>query len=102
MLVTEAFANVDGMRDRLVSVGRYALRGVVQPQEISRWIPSKPVSRLGRRARGHPAAPSGTRLLDLQLAQSSGHWNRYRAEALAETGAGNLSGLDWLWTPRGP
>ena len=27
VLVSEAFANVDGMRDRLVSVGRYALRG---------------------------------------------------------------------------
>jgi adenylate cyclase len=35
MLVSEAFANVDGMRDRLVSVGRYALRGVAQPQELS-------------------------------------------------------------------
>ena len=28
VLVSAAFANVDGMRDRLVSVGRYALRGV--------------------------------------------------------------------------
>ena len=34
MLVSEAFANVDGMRYRLVSVGRYALRGVAQPQEL--------------------------------------------------------------------
>jgi len=34
MLVSEAFGNVDGMRDRLVSVGRYALRGVAQPQEL--------------------------------------------------------------------
>jgi adenylate cyclase len=34
MLVSEAFANVDGMRGRLVSVGRYALRGVAQPQEL--------------------------------------------------------------------
>jgi adenylate cyclase len=34
VLVSEAFANVDGMRGRLVSVGRYALRGVVQPQEL--------------------------------------------------------------------
>jgi adenylate cyclase len=34
MLVSEAFANVDGMRGSLVSVGRYALRGVAQPQEL--------------------------------------------------------------------
>lgn len=34
MLVSEAFAKVDGMRDRLVSVGRYALRGVERPQEL--------------------------------------------------------------------
>jgi adenylate cyclase len=34
MLVSEAFANVDGMRGHLVSVGRYALRGVAQPQEL--------------------------------------------------------------------
>ena len=34
VLVSEAFANVDGMRNRLVSVGRYALRGVAQPQEL--------------------------------------------------------------------
>ena len=34
MLVSEAFANVDGMRGRLVSVGRYALRGVAQRQEL--------------------------------------------------------------------
>jgi len=34
LLVSEAFANVDGMRRRLVSVGRYALRGVAQPQEL--------------------------------------------------------------------
>jgi adenylate cyclase len=34
VLVSEAFANVDGMRRRLVSVGRYALRGVAQPQEL--------------------------------------------------------------------
>jgi adenylate cyclase len=34
VLVSEAFANVEGMRDRLVSVGRYALRGVLQPQEL--------------------------------------------------------------------
>jgi adenylate cyclase len=34
VLVSKAFANVDGMRGRLVSVGRYALRGVSQPQEL--------------------------------------------------------------------
>jgi adenylate cyclase len=34
MLVSQAFANVDGMRGRLMSVGRYALRGVAQPQEL--------------------------------------------------------------------
>jgi adenylate cyclase len=34
VLVSKAFANVDGMRGRLVSVGRYALRGVAQPQEL--------------------------------------------------------------------
>jgi adenylate cyclase len=34
ILVSEAFANVEGMRGRLVSVGRYALRGVGQPQEL--------------------------------------------------------------------
>jgi adenylate cyclase len=34
VLVSEAFANVGCMRSRLVSVGRYALRGVAQPQEL--------------------------------------------------------------------
>ncbi len=34
VLVWEAFANVDGVRGRLVSVGRYALRGVAQAQEL--------------------------------------------------------------------
>jgi len=34
VLVSKAFADVDGMRGRLVSVGRYALRGVAQPQEL--------------------------------------------------------------------
>jgi adenylate cyclase len=34
VLVSAAFANVNGMRQRLVSVGRYALRGVSQPQEL--------------------------------------------------------------------
>jgi adenylate cyclase len=34
VLVSEAFANVAGVRRWLVSVGRYALRGVAQPQEL--------------------------------------------------------------------
>jgi adenylate cyclase len=34
VLVSDTFANVDGMRSHLVSVGRYALRGVVEPQEL--------------------------------------------------------------------
>jgi adenylate cyclase len=34
VLVSEAFANVPGVRRWLVSVGRYALRGVAQPQEL--------------------------------------------------------------------
>jgi adenylate cyclase len=34
VLVSKVFADVDGMRGRLVSVGRYALRGVAQPQEL--------------------------------------------------------------------
>jgi adenylate cyclase len=34
MLVSKAFAAVEGMRGRLVSVGRYALRGVAEPQEL--------------------------------------------------------------------
>jgi adenylate cyclase len=34
VLVSETFANVDGMRKQLVSVGRYALRGLAQPQEL--------------------------------------------------------------------
>jgi adenylate cyclase len=34
VLVSGAFANVGCMRSRLVSVGRYALRGVAQPQEL--------------------------------------------------------------------
>jgi adenylate cyclase len=34
VLVSEVFANVGCMRSRLVSVGRYALRGVAQPQEL--------------------------------------------------------------------
>lgn len=34
VLVSEAFAAVPGMRGRLISIGRYALRGVSQPQEL--------------------------------------------------------------------
>jgi adenylate cyclase len=34
VLVSEAFAGVDDMKRRLLSVGRYALRGVSQPQEL--------------------------------------------------------------------
>ena len=41
VLVSEAFAKVNGMRDRLVSVGRYALRGVAQPQELFTLNPAQ-------------------------------------------------------------
>jgi len=34
ILISKDFADVDNIRDRLVSVGRYALRGVSQPQEL--------------------------------------------------------------------
>jgi adenylate cyclase len=34
MLVSAAFAEVGSIRKRLVSVGRYALRGVGRPQEL--------------------------------------------------------------------
>jgi adenylate cyclase len=34
VLMSSAFANVEGIRRRLISVGRYALRGVAQPQEL--------------------------------------------------------------------
>lgn len=34
VLVSEAFASVPGLRERLISVGRYALRGVGRPQEL--------------------------------------------------------------------
>ena len=34
VLVSETFANVHGIRSQLVSVGRYALRGVANPQEL--------------------------------------------------------------------
>jgi adenylate cyclase len=41
LLVSAAFADVDGMRDQLVSVGRYALRGVADPQELFTLDPSR-------------------------------------------------------------
>jgi adenylate cyclase len=34
VLMSSAFADVGDMRRRLISVGRYALRGVAQPQEL--------------------------------------------------------------------
>ena len=34
VLVSQTFAKVEGMHGRLVSVGRYALRGVARPQEL--------------------------------------------------------------------
>jgi len=34
VLISAAFAGVGDMRRRLVSVGRYALRGVSNPQEL--------------------------------------------------------------------
>jgi adenylate cyclase len=34
VLISPAFAAVDGMKGRLLSVGRYALRGVGKPQEL--------------------------------------------------------------------
>jgi adenylate cyclase len=34
VLISAAFAKVDDMKRRLVSVGRYALRGVAHPQEL--------------------------------------------------------------------
>jgi adenylate cyclase len=34
VLLSASFAAVDGMKRRLVSVGRYALRGVSHPQEL--------------------------------------------------------------------
>jgi adenylate cyclase len=39
VLMSSAFAEVDGIRHRLVSVGRYALRGVAQPQELYTFDP---------------------------------------------------------------
>jgi adenylate cyclase len=41
VLVSAAFAGVDGMRERLISVGRYALRGVAEPQELFTLDPAR-------------------------------------------------------------
>jgi adenylate cyclase len=41
VLVSETFANVDGIRSQLVSVGRYALRGVANPQELFTLDPAR-------------------------------------------------------------
>ena len=44
MLVSKAFADVEGMRRRLVSVGRYALRGgFATTRRVSRWIQARGV-----------------------------------------------------------
>ena len=43
VLVSETFANVDGMRGQLISVGRYALRGVTQPQELFTLDPARAI-----------------------------------------------------------
>ena len=42
VLMSSAFADVDDMRRRLVSVGRYALRGVARPQELFTLDPNAP------------------------------------------------------------
>jgi adenylate cyclase len=34
VLMSSAFAHVEGVRHRLISIGRYALRGVAHPQEL--------------------------------------------------------------------
>jgi adenylate cyclase len=41
VLVSSAFAGVDGMKRHLVSVGRYALRGVAHPQELFTLDPDR-------------------------------------------------------------
>ena len=57
VLVSEAFANVDGMRGRLVSVGRYALRGVAQPQELFTLDPAQADLQVAKRpAAAEPGA----------------------------------------------
>lgn len=39
ILMSSSFANVEGIKHRLVSVGRYALRGVAHPQELFTFDP---------------------------------------------------------------
>ena len=39
VLMSSAFAEVGGIKRRLVSVGRYALRGVAHPQELFTFDP---------------------------------------------------------------
>ena len=39
VLMSSVFANVEGIKRRLVSVGRYALRGVAHPQELFTFDP---------------------------------------------------------------
>ena len=39
VLMSSAFASVEGIKRRLVSVGRYALRGVAHPQELFTFDP---------------------------------------------------------------
>ena len=39
VLMSSAFANVDGIKECLISVGRYALRGVAHPQELFTFDP---------------------------------------------------------------
>ena len=39
VLMSSAFAHVDAVKRRLVSVGRYALRGVTHPQELFTFDP---------------------------------------------------------------
>ena len=39
VLMSSVFANVEGIKRRLVSVGRYALRGVTRPQELFTFDP---------------------------------------------------------------
>jgi adenylate cyclase len=39
VLMSSDFANVDAIKQRLISVGRYALRGVSQPQELFTFDP---------------------------------------------------------------
>jgi adenylate cyclase len=41
VLMSSAFANVEGIRRRLISVGRYVLRGVAQPQELFTFDPDR-------------------------------------------------------------